>query len=100
MTKIINFLEKMGQATSFEQDRSEFCHELEADVPAEALHALRTGNVDELNLLLQVRTQVICGLHPAEDPDKDDEEQPEDTEDEQEKRALLAWADDRFRHAG
>lgn len=99
MTNIISLLEKMGQTTSFEQDRLEFSDELEADMPSSVLHALKIGNVDELNQLLQVRTQVICGLHPAEDPDKDDDEQPDEKEDEQEKRAQLACTDDRLRHA-
>lgn len=99
MTNIISILEKMGQTASYEQERLESSHVLEAEVPLNALHALKTGNVDELNQLLQVRAQVICGLHPAEDPDKDDDEQPEEKEDEQERRARLACTDDRFLHA-
>ncbi|MEE2003212.1 hypothetical protein QWY20_17290 [Alkalimonas sp. MEB108] len=103
MTSIINILEKMGQTTAFEKERKKLSLDSEMlELPLEVQQALNHGNVEQLNQILQVRAQVVCGLHPAEDPDQEDKEKDdeEDEDNKHQKQAQLKSAGDKLRHAG
>ncbi|MCC5825743.1 hypothetical protein [Alkalimonas sp.] len=86
MTNVISILEKMGQATCFENDKLAIEHELVKEQSSEIIQALRAGNVELLNQILNVRAQLICGIHPAEDPDKEDKKKEDDEEEKEEEK--------------
>jgi hypothetical protein len=78
MSKIISLLEKMGQSAEFRYANADQLASLMADTDPELIDAVIAGNQAVLEQLLGARTNVVCGLHPADQPDEEPLDEPED----------------------
>ncbi|OGO81661.1 MAG: hypothetical protein A2203_05640 [Chromatiales bacterium RIFOXYA1_FULL_46_5] len=88
MSKIISLLEKMGQNAEFRYANTDQLATLVADTDPALLNAVITGDQAGLEKLLGARTNVVCGLHPADQPDEEPQDEPED-QPEKEAKSLL-----------
>ncbi|RVT44451.1 hypothetical protein EMM73_16675 [Rheinheimera sediminis] len=83
MSVIISLLEKMGQNAGLRYANAEQLVELMAETDPALISAVICGDQAKLEAILGARTNVVCGVHPAEEPQ---ENEPEDeSEDAQEK---------------
>lgn len=78
MSKIISLLEKIGQNAEFRYANAEQLASLMADTDPALIDAVIAGDQAELEHLLGARTNVVCGLHPADQPDEEPQDEPED----------------------
>lgn len=78
MSKIINLLEKMGQNAEFRYANADQLASLMADTDPALIDAVIAGDQTGLEQLLGARTNVVCGLHPADQPDEEPLDEPED----------------------
>lgn len=83
MSVIISLLEKMGQNSALRYASAEQLAELMAGTDPVLVAAVIEGDQAKLEAILGARTNVVCGVHPAEDPEEDEPE--DDSEDAQEK---------------
>ena len=79
MSKIINLLEKMGQNAGFRYANAEQLAVLMKDADPALIDAVISGDQIKLEAILGARTNVVCGVYPAEEPE-DREEVPSDDE--------------------
>lgn len=75
MSVIINLLEKMGQNAGLRYASAEQLAELMADTDPALVSAVTCGEQSKLEAILGARTNVVCGVYPAEEPN---EEEPND----------------------
>lgn len=78
MSNVISLLEKMGQNTELRYANSEQLASLMADTDPAIIKAVAAGDQTQLEYLLGARTNVICGVHPADQPDDEPQDEPED----------------------
>lgn len=88
MSNIINLLEKMGQSAEFRYASAEQLTVLMADTDSALIDAVIAGDQHRLEDLLGARTNVVCGLHPADQPDDEPQDESEELP-EKEARSLL-----------
>lgn len=88
MSVIIQLLEKMGQNSALRYADAEQLAQLMTDTDPLLVAAVRTGDQQAIEALLGARTNVICGIHPADQPDQDEPAEPEQ-DPEQEKISIL-----------
>ena len=82
MSVIIQLLEKMGQNSALRYADAKQLTQLLADTDPALVAAVSAGDQRAIEALLGARTNVICGIYPADEP-QDDE--PADDEDDKEK---------------
>ena len=82
MSVIIQLLEKMGQSSALRYADAEQLTQLMADTDPALVAAVSAGDQRAIEALLGARTNVVCGVYPADEP-QDDE--PADDEDDKEK---------------
>lgn len=82
MSVIIQLLEKMGQSSELRYADAKQLAELMADTDPALVAAVQTGDQRAIEALLDVRTNVVCGIFPADEPQ---DEQPADDEDNKER---------------
>lgn len=82
MSVVIQLLEKMGQNSALRYADAEQLAQLMADTDPALITAVSTGDQQAIEALLDVRTNVVCGVFPADEPQDD---QPADDEDGKEK---------------
>lgn len=80
MSKIIRLLEKMGQNSEFRYADAEHIASLMADADPALIDAVTAGDQSKIESLLGARTNVVCGIYPAQEPDQEEpsEEENED----------------------
>ncbi|MBU1617954.1 MAG: hypothetical protein KJ556_01005 [Gammaproteobacteria bacterium] len=88
MSVIIQLLEKMGQSSELRYADAEQLAKLMADTDPALIAAVSAGDQQAIETLLGARTNVVCGIHPADQPQEDEPAEPEQ-EPEQEKISLL-----------
>ncbi len=72
----VKYLESLGMRIVFNETEAL----ADKDVPKEVVAAIKERNVDELERLLGARTNLVCGIFPAEDDEEDDsEEEPQES---------------------
>ncbi len=81
MSVVIQLLEKMGQNSALRYADAEQLAQLMADTDPALIAAVSAGDQHSIETILNVRTNVVCGIFPADEPQDD---QPAD-EDEKEK---------------
>ena len=80
MSKIINLLERMGQNAVFryaDADAEQLAR-LMADTDPAIIEAVLSHDQNALEKMLGARTNVICGIHPADQPDQPEQDEPEE----------------------
>lgn len=82
MSVVIQLLEKMGQNSALRYADAEQLAQLMADTDPVLIAAVTAGDQQAIETLLGARTNVVCGVYPADEPQED---QPADDEDEKEK---------------
>ncbi len=80
MSKIIRLLEKMGQNAEFRYADAEHITSLMADVDPALIDAVTAGDQRKIESLLGARTNVVCGIYPAQEPEQE-EPSEDDNED-------------------
>ncbi|EGM78781.1 hypothetical protein Rhein_1122 [Rheinheimera sp. A13L] len=88
MSVIIQLLEKMGQSSELRYADAEQLAKLMADTDPALIAAVSAGDQHAIETLLGARTNVVCGIHPADQPEQDEPAEPEQ-EPEQEKISFL-----------
>lgn len=82
MSNIISILEKLGANASFQKNnvsRNSSDEVLLQHLDAGLVQFLRVGEIKQAEQLLGARSDLVCGLHPAEEPDGvPPADQPED----------------------
>ncbi len=79
MSVVIQLLEKMGQNSELRYADAGQLAQLMADTDPKLVAAVTAGDQQAIEALLGARTNVICGVHPAQEPQDDEpEQQPED----------------------
>lgn len=78
MSNIINLLETLGQNAEFRHADAEQLATLMTDTDPALIDAVIAGDQARLEHLLGARTNVVCGLHPAEEPEEEPQDEPED----------------------
>lgn len=78
MSNIINILEKMGQNAELRYANAGELTALMANTDSALIEAVIAGDQHQLEMLLGARTNVVCGLHPADQPDEEPQDEPED----------------------
>ncbi|CAI3790655.1 hypothetical protein [Rheinheimera sp. MM224] len=78
MSKIISLLEKMGQNAEFRYANAEQLACLMANTDPALIDAVIAGDQAGLEQLLGARTNVVCGIHPADQPDEEPQDEPGD----------------------
>ena len=80
MSNVIHLLEKMGQNAEFRYAKAEELTELMADTDPALVRAVIAGDQHQIETLLGARSNVVCGVYPAEEPGQDEpsEEERED----------------------
>lgn len=82
MSVIIQLLEKMGQSSELRYADKEQLAKLMADTDPALIAAVSAGDQQAIETLLGARTNVVCGVHPAQEPQEDEpEQQPEEAPD-------------------
>lgn len=82
MSVIIQLLEKMGQSSELRYADAEQLAKLVADTDPALIAAVSAGDQQAIETLLGARTNVVCGVHPAQEPQEDEpEQQPEEAPD-------------------
>ncbi|MDR7121587.1 hypothetical protein [Rheinheimera soli] len=82
MSVIIQLLEKMGQSSELRYADAEQLAKLMADTDPALIAAVSAGDQQAIETLLGARTNVVCGVHPAQEPQEDEpEQQPEEAPD-------------------
>lgn len=87
MSVIISLLEKMGQNAALRYANAEQLAELMADTDPALVSAIVGGDQAKLEAILGARTNVVCGVHPAEEPQEDE---PEDGAEEPQEKIKVA----------
>lgn len=77
MSVVIQLLEKMGQSSELRYADAEQLAELMADTDPMLVAAVISGDQQALEQMLGARTNVVCGVHPADQPDGDEPAGPE-----------------------
>ncbi|WP_233079531.1 hypothetical protein [Rheinheimera soli] len=77
MSVVIQLLEKMGQSSELRYADAEQLAELMADTDPMLVAAVISGDQQALEQMLGARTNVVCGVHPADQPDGDEPAEPE-----------------------
>ncbi|MDF3126998.1 hypothetical protein [Rheinheimera sp. 1928-s] len=77
MSVVIQLLEKMGQSSELRYANAEQLAELMADTDPMLVAAVISGDQQALEQMLGARTNVVCGVHPADQPDGDEPAEPE-----------------------
>ncbi|HJS14442.1 MAG TPA: hypothetical protein VJ795_05160 [Rheinheimera sp.] len=72
MSVIIQLLEKMGQNSALRYADAEQLAQLMADTDPLLVAAVRAGDQQAIEALLGARTNVICGIYPADEPAEDE----------------------------
>lgn len=88
MSKIISLLEKMGQNAEFRYANAEQLALLMADTDTALIDVVIAGDQAGLEQLLGARTNVVCGIHPADQPDEEPQDEPEDQPEKEAKSVL------------
>lgn len=88
MSKIVSLLEEMGQNAEFRYANADQLAELMTDTDPELIEVVIAGDQGRLEQLLGARTNVVCGIHPADQPDDEPKDEPED-QPEKEAKLLL-----------
>ncbi len=79
MSVVIQLLEKMGQNSELRYADAGQLAQLMADTDPKLVAAVTAADQQAIEALLGARTNVICGVHPAQEPQDDEpEQQPED----------------------
>ncbi len=81
MSKIISLLEKMGQNAEFRYANVEQLAALMADTDPALIEAVIAGDQQSLETILGTRSNIVCAIYPADEPQQDepaDDEQEED----------------------
>lgn len=78
MSVVIQLLEKMGQNSELRYADAGQLAQLMADTDPKLVAAVTAGNQQAIEALLNVRSNVVCGVFPADEPQDD---QPSDDED-------------------
>lgn len=84
MSVIIQLLEKMGQSSELRYADAQQLAEQMADTDPALVAAVTAGDQQAIEALLGARTNVVCGIHPADQPD----DEPEEPEQEPEKETI------------
>jgi hypothetical protein len=82
MSVIIQLLEKMGQSSALRYADAEQLAQLMAGTDPALVAAVSAGDQQAIEALLDVRTNVVCGVFPADEPQ---DEEPADDEDNKER---------------
>lgn len=77
MSVIIQLLEKMGQSSELRYADAEQLAKLMAETDPAIIAAVTAGDQHAIETLLGARTNVICGIHPADQPDQDEPAEPD-----------------------
>lgn len=83
MSVVIQLLEKMGQNSELRYADAGQLAQLMADTDPKLVAAVTAGDQLAIEALLGARTNVICGVYPAEEPQ--DDQPVEDDDDNKEK---------------
>lgn len=83
MSVIIQLLEKMGQNSTMRYADAEQLAQLIADTDPALVAAVSAGDQQAIERLLGARTNVVCGIHPADQPDQDEPAEPEQEPDQE-----------------
>ena len=78
MSKIISLLEEMGQNSGFRYANAEQLAVLMEDADPALIQAVLSSDQAALEKILGARTNVICGIHPADQPEQDEPAEPEE----------------------
>jgi hypothetical protein len=82
MSVIIQLLEKMGQNSELRYADAEQLAKRMVDTDPALIAAVSAGDQQAIETLLGARTNVVCGVHPAQEPEEDEpEQQPEEAPD-------------------
>lgn len=84
MSVVIQLLEKMGQNSELRYADAGQLAQLMADTDPKLVAAVTAGDQQAIEALLGARTNVICGIYPADEP-----AQEEPTEDVPEEKSIL-----------
>ncbi|MBU0912376.1 MAG: hypothetical protein KKF22_07545 [Gammaproteobacteria bacterium] len=80
MSKIISLLEKMGQNAEFRYANADQLATLMADTDPELIDAVIAGDQKRLDAALGVRSNIVCAVYPAEEPEGEEPAEGEDEE--------------------
>jgi hypothetical protein len=86
MSVVIQLLEKMGQNSELRYADAGQLAQLMADTDPKLVAAVTAGDQQVIEALLNVRSNVVCGIFPADEPQ---DEQPADDDDNKEKISQL-----------
>lgn len=78
----LELLETLGLETAFDTDKATS----DIEISAEVLEAIEERDIESLEALLGARTNLVCGIFPAEDDD-DQEEDDREVDDEEKEQA-------------
>lgn len=76
MSVIINLLEKIGQNADLRYTSAEQLAKLMANTDPKIIEAVMASDQKALEQILGARSNVICGIHPADQPDQDEPAEP------------------------
>lgn len=92
MNHLLNKLESIGAMADKRYDKEtisiELADELDVTILADYLNSAKSTH--QLEALLQTRSNLVCGLQPADVPDEEPGEEPDEDE-ESEKKQVNAW---------
>lgn len=75
MSVVIQLLEKMGQNSALRYADAEQLAQLMAGTDPALLAAVSMGDQQAIETLLGARTNVVCGIYPADEPKEDEPEE-------------------------
>jgi hypothetical protein len=75
VSEIIDFLEKIGENAELRYANNERISRLMENTDPALIEAVIRGDQQALESILGARSNVICGVHPADDPDQDDSDE-------------------------
>ena len=85
MSNVIQVLAQMGSDASLQHEQSEQSEQaieqllITAEVNAEQTEAIIHNDVTSLERQLEVRPDIVCSVHPAEDDDDKEDDSNEET---------------------
>ncbi|MDP4528547.1 hypothetical protein Q3O59_05820 [Alkalimonas delamerensis] len=85
MNDLVKQLELIGTSASYRFDRAQMMVLLESVISRDLVHAVMGGGaVKPLEVAINSRSDLVCGLQPAEVPDEEKPQKDDEDDDQQE----------------